>query len=161
MQISMAVPISNFVCKEIESLLRNFRWPNGPTQVKRNQVRWEIFVPAAGGGLGTRTVGEPNEACSLKLDWLAAISDSLCAQWAKNKYFKAKSIWNSTNSLVGSCTWKKMHSLLSFLKLGRIWKVGNGRTISLWHGNWVDDSDFASCSPQFEFSNQEIVSQII
>lgn len=60
-----------------------------------------------------------------------------------------------------SCIWKKIRSFSSFLQKDSRWKVGNGSFISLWFDNWLDNGPIASRFPLLQFSQSDLVKDII
>lgn len=127
-----------------------------------NLVRWKtICLPKDEGGLGLRRVKEFNEACLMKQAWSAISKDSLWVNWFRARYFKGPSIWSSRNPNGGSCIWKSLISFSSLIQRNNRWVVGNGHSISLWFDNWIDQDPIASWFPYIQFSDMELVAEII
>ncbi|XXG49241.1 hypothetical protein AAC387_Pa02g3479 [Persea americana] len=125
-------------------------------------VRWEkVCLPKSEGGLGLRRVRDFNEACLLNLAWTVVSADSLWAIWFRARYIKGPSIWHSSNSRNGSCIWKKLSSLSTFLQGDSRWVAGNVKSINLWFDNWIDHFSIASRFPYIQFSDLDLVAEII
>lgn len=61
--------------------MRKFLWSTNLERLESNLVRLE-------GGLGLRRVKEFNEPCLLKLAWSASSTNSLWANWFRERYFE-------------------------------------------------------------------------
>ena len=78
LHISLVISIPSKTYLQIERLMRNFLWSSSSEKKRSNLVNWEkVCVPKAEGGLGLRRGKEFNNACLLKLGWVAATSESL------------------------------------------------------------------------------------
>lgn len=162
LHISLAIPIPSKTCLSIERLKRNFLWSGSSETTRSNLVKWETTcLPKPEGGLGLRRIKEFNEASLLKLGWSAATADSLWAFWFCARYFKDSSIWFFGNPIGGSCIWRRLHSLSSFLQEGSKWQVVNGLSISLWYDHWIDQASISSRFPSIQFSPSDRVIDII
>ena len=150
------------VCHSIEKLFRNFLWSANSSQTKRNLINWKtICLPKNEGGLGLRRVKEMNEACMLKLGWLAMTSSSIWAIWFRDRYFKNRSIWNPKSPKAGSCIWKSIRRLAPWFQKSFSRSVGDGKLISTWYDNWLHNFPIATSFPQFRLSQFETLSALI
>lgn len=149
MHIALTIPIPRLICAQIGKLLRNFLWSSYHSQTKKNMIRWEIIcLLKKEGGPGINWASELNEACMLRLGWQAMTTLTLRANWFNLRYFRIFFLQHPSNTLVGSCIWKKITSLAKIL-LGCAWTVGDDTKISLWHDRWMEHSFIASFFPQF------------
>jgi hypothetical protein len=65
------------------------------------------------------------------------LSSSLCARVLKARYFKNLDIMHVGCSGRGFFTWQSIFHGRDLLKLGLIWRVGNGANIDVWNSNWI------------------------
>ena len=127
-----------------------------------NLVRWEtVCFPRSEGGIGLHRVNEFNEACLLKLDWSASSIDSLWANWFCVRYFRGHCIGHPRNQRGGSCIWKSLRSFTPLIQRNRRWVVGNSQSILLWFDTWTDQDPIATRFPIIQFSESELVAEII
>ncbi|GJT64029.1 RNA-directed DNA polymerase, eukaryota, reverse transcriptase zinc-binding domain protein [Tanacetum coccineum] len=93
------------------------------------------------GGLGLKDLGVWNEVLMTKRLWNVAVKkDTLWIKWIYKEKLKDKSIWEAecdSNCTVG---WKNILSLRVKIRKHVRWKVGNGRSVNVWHENWCSVS---------------------
>ena len=149
LHISLVILIPSKTYLQIEHLMRNFLWSASPKKMSSNLVNWEtLCLPKSEGGLGL---------CRVK----AVSIDSLWARWFHARYFRRSSIQHSGNPKGGSCIWKRIRSLAFYLQRGNSWKLGNGISIKVWFDNWIDHDPIASRFSHLEFSEWDLVANII
>lgn len=63
--------------------------------------------------------------------------DSLLSRSLKARYFPKGSIWDAKVGSNPSYVWRSIWGSRSLLELGVRWRVGDGRSIKLWHEAWL------------------------
>jgi hypothetical protein len=63
--------------------------------------------------------------------------DSLCARVLKGKYFPDTDFLQATVPRNSSATWRAIVAGREALNLGLIKRIGDGRSVSVWHDNWI------------------------
>lgn len=129
------------VLRIMESFMRNFLWSAGPTNLKRNQIKWSVVcLPTKEGGLGIRRVQEQNAASFTNLAWTVASSNPHWDSWMSNRYLKGLVIWSPTSPKSGSCMWHRIKSLAHQIHQGSRWKIRDGKSvdIGLIAGLWIN-----------------------
>ena len=63
--------------------------------------------------------------------------------------------------MAGSWIWKKIRPLSVLIQKERKWTAGNGTSISLWYGNWLDKDPIAHKFPHLHFSVNDLVVDLI
>jgi hypothetical protein len=63
--------------------------------------------------------------------------ESLCAQILKAKYFANTTILEAKPKSGMSYTWRSILRGLEIMKLGMIWRVGDGRNLKIWSEPWI------------------------
>jgi hypothetical protein len=56
---------------------------------------------------------------------------SLCYQVLKGRYFPKGDFWNSKNTRSASYTWRSIMQGKKLLQKGLVWRVGDGKNISI------------------------------
>lgn len=160
--ISLILPLPTKTCLLIQRMMRNFLWSANFERLKSNLVRWEtVCLPRSKGGLGLRRVKEFNQACLLNLAWSAISTNSLWANWFRDRYFKGNSMWHPRNPRGGSGIWKSLSPFSSLIQRNSRWVIGNGQSILLWFDNWIDHDPIATRFPNLQFSKSDLVADIL
>ena len=63
--------------------------------------------------------------------------DSLCARILKAKYYPTTSIFEAKPKNGMSYSWRSILRGLEVMKLGIIWRIGDGRDIKIWSDPWI------------------------
>ena len=102
-------------------------------------ISWETLTQSKkDGGLGFRDIHTFNLSMLAKQGWrLLQNPDSLCAQVLKAKYFPAGNVLEAKCCSGASYTWRSIHRGLQVLRNGMIWRIGNGRSVSIWRDPWI------------------------
>lgn len=74
--------------------------------------------------------------------------NSLVSQIFKAKYYNSIEILHSSIGYKPFDTWKSIHSSLSLLKTGLIWRVSDGQRIKIWKDKWIPNKLPVYCSPK-------------
>ncbi|PON41703.1 hypothetical protein PanWU01x14_287660 [Parasponia andersonii] len=85
------------VAKDIEKVMRDFRWNGGNDEKYDHLVAWEdVCQPKAKGGLGIRNLALQNKALSFKRLWrFPQEKNSLWYKVIKSKYGLQQNNWDS------------------------------------------------------------------
>ncbi|KAF7843689.1 reverse transcriptase [Senna tora] len=122
--------------KQIDKTNRNFYWGHSIHQKKIHHISWKkICKPKKLGGLGLRSSESINHCYMAKLKWnVLKGKKNLSTKILTTKYGKHLSKNKHNSSFIR----KSMNKDNNILKNGTIWRIGNGKTINLWHDNWLD-----------------------
>ena len=95
---------------------------------KTHWLAWDKLTrPKAEGGRGFRDFRLFNQALLAKQAWRLVVNpDSLCAKMVKAKYYPQGHILDTVFPQSASLPWQGIMHGLEFLKLGVIWRVGDG-----------------------------------
>ncbi|GKE60949.1 hypothetical protein Tco_1511316, partial [Tanacetum coccineum] len=128
------------VVKELGKIFKKFLWnPGGPIQGKA-RVAWKIVCrPKEQGGLGFKPLHKWNEVLLVSQLWkLIDKRESLWVKWVNTVKLKGKSIWEVDTCESDSHGWKELMKIREKIKPYVIYKVGDGKSISVWHDKWCD-----------------------
>lgn len=127
------------LCDELTKMTRRYWWGAEEGKKKTHWIAWDIMMrPKSFGGMGFRDMRLFNQALLAKQAWrLIQYPDTLCAQILKAKYFPNGSLIDTVFTGNGSSTWHAIEYRLKLLKLGVIWRVGNGSQIRTWRDPWI------------------------
>jgi hypothetical protein len=90
------------------------------------------------GGLGFRDIHAFNLATLAKQCWrLWSRPESLCAKILKAKYYANSSVLEAKPKRGMSYTWRSILRGLEVMKMGMIWRVGDGRNLKIWFDPWI------------------------
>uniref|UniRef100_A0A453N7T7 Uncharacterized protein n=1 Tax=Aegilops tauschii subsp. strangulata TaxID=200361 RepID=A0A453N7T7_AEGTS len=105
------------------------------TIVKESLMRCRISggeTRSTTGGMGFRDIHCFNLAMLAKQAWyLLESPDSLCATILRAKYYPHGDLLNTKLKKNSSFTWQSIMAGVNSLKHGYIWRVGNGKNISI------------------------------
>ena len=106
-------------------------------------IKWDTLCQQKEhGGLGFKNLLSFNLAMLSKHGWnLLSSPHTLASRFIKAKYFPN---WNFLLVTLGSnlsFIWKSIWSKYSILKLGCRWRIGDERSINVWHAAWVKEDD--------------------
>lgn len=90
----------------------------------------------AKGGLGFRDLSCFNSAMLGKQGWrLLKEPQSLVAKVYNEKYYKHIQLLDAPKS--SFLIWRSVRSAMAVVKEGLVWRVGNGKSISIWGQRWL------------------------
>lgn len=106
---------------------------------KIHWLSWEKLTRSKKkGGLGFRYLHLFNKVMLARQAWwLLQVSDSLCAQVLKAKYYPHTKILHCQPHQGISYSWCSILTGLKLLKEGIIWRVGDGATTKIWSDPWL------------------------
>lgn len=88
-----AISVPKSICRQIDSICSNFFWQGLDHIHRKHWISWRrICCPVDQGGLGIRSMEDIQVCFQVKLIWLAAVSNSLWAQFVRNKYLKGSHV---------------------------------------------------------------------
>lgn len=126
------------VLDQIEKILRQFLWKGPELGRGGAKVVWEdVCFPKKEGGLGIRRLWDCNRAAMLKQIWLLFLDkEALWCKWIHSTFLKDKNFWVAKKPTICSWAWKKLLSLRSEIRNAFFWRIGDGRSVSLWFHKW-------------------------
>lgn len=90
------------------------------------------------GGMGFRDLGCFNHALLPKQIWhLWKTPNSLIAKILKAKYYPDCSVLEALLGKKPSFAWKSIQGSCEVMREGLIWRVGNGKKVSIWKDKWI------------------------
>lgn len=108
-------------------------------QRKIHWVGWEKMCwPNCEGGMRFRELGKFNDSILAKKIWsLANNEESLFHNVFKVEFFPNCSIMECENLNKGSYAWRSVIKAKHVIELGRVWRVGNGKSIQIRGDRWL------------------------
>ena len=101
------------------------------------------------GGLGFWDLISFNKALLAKQCWrLIQHPDSLAALIIKEKYFSRSDLFSAKLRSKPSFTWGSLLSGRELLSAGLLWRIGDGKSVSIWSDKWIPrPTSFSVMSP--------------
>nr|GFA47568.1 RNA-directed DNA polymerase, eukaryota, reverse transcriptase zinc-binding domain protein [Tanacetum cinerariifolium]GFA47591.1 RNA-directed DNA polymerase, eukaryota, reverse transcriptase zinc-binding domain protein [Tanacetum cinerariifolium] len=123
-------------------MLKGFLWCQGDLTKGKAKVSWDALCKLKDqGGLGLKNLGILNEVLMIKHLWNVAIKkDTLWVKWIMVERLKGRSIWEVQSDCNSSVGWKNILSLRDKTREHVLWKIGNGRSVNVWHDRWCSVS---------------------
>jgi hypothetical protein len=127
------------LCKEINSLMKNFWWGHKDKQKKIRWLNWDkMGLSKAKERMGFRDFECFNKALLAKQIWrLWKNPDSLIAKILKAKYHPLSQLVESPLGKKPSFAWRSLQSSIGLVREGLIWRIGNGKTARIWEDRWI------------------------
>ncbi|GMI64491.1 hypothetical protein HRI_000118400 [Hibiscus trionum] len=127
------------LCNEIESMFAKYWWQKSASKRGMHWCSWQkLCLPKENGGLGFRDLGCFNLSLLAKQGWrIMANPTALVSKILKARYFPQTNFLNAVLGSRPSYIWKSIWSARKTLEMGIIWRVGSGRTISIWDDPWI------------------------
>ncbi|XP_042978923.1 uncharacterized mitochondrial protein AtMg00310-like [Carya illinoinensis] len=113
--------------------------------------------------MGFRDIDVFNKAMLAKQGWMLQTKcDSLVAKIFKEKYFQNCQFIDAKIGYKPSFMWRSLLAAQDLVKAGMVWRVGNGKSISIGKDKWLHNgSDFKVRSPINTLSADSKVSSLI
>jgi ribonuclease HI len=126
------------LCLEINSLMSKFWWGHQD----KTRVHWmswrRLGESKANGGMGFRDLEIFNQALLAKQAWrLWKSPDSFLSKIMKAKYYRGGSFLEARLGNRPSFAWRSIYGSSALLKEGLIWRIGNGKKVSIWKDRWI------------------------
>nr|GEW28659.1 RNA-directed DNA polymerase, eukaryota, reverse transcriptase zinc-binding domain protein [Tanacetum cinerariifolium] len=149
-------------------MLKGFLWCQGELAKGKAKVSWEaVCKPKNQGGLGIKDLGVWNEVLMVKHLWNVAVKkDTLWVKWIYMEKLKGKSIWKAQHDSQSSVGWKNIMSLRDKVRKHIRRKLGNGKSVNVWHDRWCSVSplsDFITTRDMYDarLRNECTVKEVI
>nr|GEV87373.1 RNA-directed DNA polymerase, eukaryota, reverse transcriptase zinc-binding domain protein [Tanacetum cinerariifolium] len=132
--------IPTFVTNELEKIFKRFLWNSGGFAKGKEKVAWKnVCRPKVQGGLGFKPMHKWNEVLLISQLWkLIYKNESLWVKCVNRVKLKGKSIWEAKIDKNDSHGWKEFIGIRDKIKPYVIFKIGDGKSISVWHDKWCD-----------------------
>lgn len=126
------------VCDSIDKILKKFLWSSGDDGSGIASVAWkDVCKPKNQGGLGLKPLRLMNEALMTKHLWnVISKKDSLWVKWVYLYRIKDRNIWFNVSSEHGAWSWNQILELRDKIRAFVVYKLGNGRSCSMWFDKW-------------------------
>lgn len=126
-------------CDDVERIIRNFWWGTSNSVKDIPWKTWkDLCRPKSEGGLGFRDLKIFNNSLLAKQLWrLHCYPESLLARSLRARYFPSSSLWETGVGFNPSYAWRSSWGSRQDLERGVRWRVGDGKTIKLWHDAWI------------------------
>ncbi|GMI74475.1 hypothetical protein HRI_001116800 [Hibiscus trionum] len=130
------------LCRALESIYCRFWWRNGGTRKGIHWASWNsLCSPKENGGMGFRDLAKFNIAILAKQGWqLLTNPDSLLFKVLKGRYYPTENFLSASLGSNPSYTWKSIWCTRGLLEKGYGWRVGHGKSISIWTDPWLLDT---------------------
>ncbi|XP_042944602.1 uncharacterized protein LOC122278481 [Carya illinoinensis] len=138
------------LCKVINSMIANFWWSGNKDSRGIHWKGWDkMGENKKNGGMGFRDIDVFNRAMLAKQGWMLQTNvESLAARIFKEKYFSKSQFIDAKIGYKPSFIWRSLLHAQDLVKAGMVWRVGNGKSISIWNNKWLPNgSDFKVRSP--------------
>ena len=134
--------IPAMVCDNMRRPISNFWWGMEDGKKKIHWRSWDwLSTPKYLGGMGFRDLMLFNQAMLAKQCWRLVVDpNSLCFKVLKGRYFPHGDFWRSGCPRSASYTWRSIMFGKKLLQKGLLWRVGDGKQISLLKDNWIPDA---------------------
>ncbi|CAL1411430.1 unnamed protein product [Linum trigynum] len=131
------LPLS--MCRLLDRHVARFWWGVEEGHSRIRWVSWRNMCRSKHeGGMGFRRFEQFNQALLAKIGWqILSEPDSLLAKVYKGKYFPNGTFLSATARSRPSWGWQGVLYGRQLLERGLRWQIGNGRTASLLHSNWI------------------------
>ncbi|XP_042954568.1 uncharacterized protein LOC122290977 [Carya illinoinensis] len=125
--------------KDIKAIIAKFWWCQ--TEAGRG-IHWKSWSSMGTvknqGGLGFRDFNSFNRALLAKQLWrMIKEPQSLVSRVFKEKYFLNCEVMEAELKGSPSYIWRSIWSSRNLVREGLVWRVGNGRDISIWKEKWL------------------------
>uniref|UniRef100_A0A0A9C7D5 Reverse transcriptase zinc-binding domain-containing protein n=1 Tax=Arundo donax TaxID=35708 RepID=A0A0A9C7D5_ARUDO len=134
--------LSKTMCKKLASNMVKFWWSGKLDRRSLHWISWNnLFLSKAMGGMGFRDLQLFNLALLAKQGWrLLTNPNSLCSRVLKGRYFPDQDFMAARIPRRASATWRAIAAGKEALKVGIIYRIGNGERVSIWDDNWIPGS---------------------
>ncbi|XP_042972813.1 uncharacterized protein LOC122304620 [Carya illinoinensis] len=133
---------SKKLSRELNSMLARFWWNDNKEGRGIHWRGWGLMGNnKKEGGMGFRDIDNFNKAMLAKQEWMLQTSvDSLAARIFKEKYYRKGQFVEAKIGYKSSYMWRSLLSTQALVKSGCVWRVGNGKSISIWIDRWLPNA---------------------
>ncbi|XP_023917793.1 uncharacterized protein LOC112029335 [Quercus suber] len=127
------------LCKELNSMMRNFWWGQKDKERKMVWISWEkLCVPKSEGGIGFKDLKAFNLSLLAKQGWrLQQNPNSITYKLLKAKYFKGSNFMEAKLGRRPSYMWRSLLAAREVLERGSRWLIGDGKKVKIWEDRWL------------------------
>lgn len=127
-----AAQLPKSTLKELDKICNDFFWENSEGKKRIHLVgQTHTFLPKHMGGFSLRSHSDLNAIMLAKLGWKMTQRDQTIAKdCITSKYIRAN---YNIAFRKGSQIWKNIGRSFDFLKSHTRWKLGDGKSINVWH----------------------------
>ncbi|KAA3474993.1 reverse transcriptase [Gossypium australe] len=138
--------INNWSIKHIsqgENIMSSFWWDKSNGKKGMHWCSWKaLSVSKETCGMGFRDLNSFNIALLAKQGWrLLRNPNSLLARTLKAKYYKSSDFLKSELGNLPSFTWKSLWAAKGLILQGMGWRIGDGKTVSIWNDKWIPGNE--------------------
>jgi hypothetical protein len=127
------------VCDDLTQMMRQYWWGIDKGKKKMAWLSWDkMRLPKCKGGMGFRDMCAFNQAMLAKQAWrLLEYPNSLCARLHRAIYYPNGNLLDTVFSDNSSAVWKGIEHGLQLVKMGAIWRIGDGSKVRTWRDPWI------------------------
>ena len=112
--------------------------------------------------MGFKEIEKFNKALLAKQVWqMLKYPESLCHRVFKARFFLDCSILEATRSTNGSYACKSILSARDVVRKGMVWRIGDGKMVSIKEDKWLPDKVYRTVSSPIPFIPPDEVSMLI
>ncbi|GKB64967.1 hypothetical protein Tco_0921153 [Tanacetum coccineum] len=156
------------VINEIEKMFKNFLWNSEESCKGKSKVAWmDLCKPKDQGGLGFKSLELWNKTLLVKHLWnVASRQESLWVKWINVVKLKKMSVWDITADSKDSWGWKCLLKLRTWVSEHMRYRIGDGKSNSVWHDNWNNETSLSNVISKKEifyagFSDHDKISDVM
>ncbi|XP_071728842.1 uncharacterized protein [Rutidosis leptorrhynchoides] len=135
----------NMFIKDIEKLLRDFLWCQGPMKRGKAKVEWDdVCRPKDEGGLGIKRLKNWNVALMATHVWhILTVRPSIWVTWIYEYKLANQHFWSVDLKAGAYWSWRKILLIRPQIRNCLSCQVGDGRLASAWYNSWSNIGIFA------------------
>ncbi|GJU26824.1 RNA-directed DNA polymerase, eukaryota, reverse transcriptase zinc-binding domain protein [Tanacetum coccineum] len=151
------------VVKDLDKLFKKFLWNSGDSAQGKSRIAWKLVCrPKDQGGLGIKPLKKWNEVLLIRQFWkIIENNESLWAKWVNLVKLKKKSIWNVQIDKSDSWGWKTMLKIRDEIKNHVWYKIGNGKSISVFYDRWCSIGPLSEMISRRNIYNERLRDDIV
>ncbi|GJR74233.1 RNA-directed DNA polymerase, eukaryota, reverse transcriptase zinc-binding domain protein [Tanacetum coccineum] len=136
---------------------------SGDSAQGKSKIAWKLVCrPKDQGGLGIKPLKKWNEVLLIRQFWkIIENNESLWAKWVNLVKLKKKSIWNVQIDKSDSWGWKTMLKIRDEIKNHVWYKIGNGKSISVFYDRWCSIGPLSEMISRRNIYNERLRDDIV